>query len=633
MLTFPVDKSDFSAPNGVTYAWDGTDGKWRVKAFRSIDDFIVQLQDQAPAADESKVGDLWFDTSDESLTLFVYTGGEWVPAAPPVSLDGINATIDAALIVQSDLLERVATGEVLQTSVINRLEALEGTVIDGKWYAESRSNPREGGFDITQGGLQSMGDWNAAYLRVHKTDSTGKVFTFTEVSIGDYIRIGAPASTAVYKVTEVVSGSLDWQAFGVELANSTGAPVPDLTYDFEFLPSFDPSAYATIQYVNAQDDLDVKLTGDNFITTSWSIKTSAKTFIRITTNEMKLYNIIDPTNHDDHWAANKGYVDKKADDKLPLAGGTLTGPVDVTGDARIKTKDDEGNVTSTLYPSGLIDSKNEIRIDRSGTEQCFVVKKDGTPRFNIQADGYANFFDNGGVKWKVDGEILSTLYKATSSITQWTAYNGSTIRITAKDSSDSGRTFIDIKTEDHSGDDGADDGYRMKLYHVADPVNPYDAANKRFVEEAAGVLNPPPARFTWKFKGTLDSHDPVDLRPGEFIGPNLASWSSSELKWYFHKQPLNCTKPIWQDRQYENFLAWQTPGPILSMWEVRDGDYLPKIFAKMKRWEIRHGPASTNNGGPHINCDCYTGTDNAQTMSGVSLEREKVYYINFGGIL
>ena len=115
MLTFPADKSDFSAPNGVTYAWDGTDGKWRVKAFRSIDDFIVQLQDQAPAADESKVGDLWFDTSDESLTLFVYTGDEWIPAAPPVSLDGINATIDAALIVQSDLLARVEAGEVVQT--------------------------------------------------------------------------------------------------------------------------------------------------------------------------------------------------------------------------------------------------------------------------------------------------------------------------------------------------------------------------------------------------------------------------------------------------------------------------------------------------------------------------------------
>ena len=54
MLTFPADKSDFPAPNGVTYAWDGVDEKWRVKAFRSIDDFIVQLEDNPPPDSESK---------------------------------------------------------------------------------------------------------------------------------------------------------------------------------------------------------------------------------------------------------------------------------------------------------------------------------------------------------------------------------------------------------------------------------------------------------------------------------------------------------------------------------------------------------------------------------------------------
>ena len=327
MLTFPADKSDFSAPNGVTYAWDGTDGKWRVKAFRSIDDFIVQLQDQAPAADESKVGDLWFDTSDESLTLFVYTGGEWVPAAPPVSLDGINATIDAALIVQNDLLARVESGEIVQTGVLDdlttlqhKVEALEGTVIDGKWYAESRSNPREGGFDITSGGLQSMGDWSADFLRVHKTDSTGKAFTFAEVSTGDYIRIGAPGSTAVYKINEVVSGSLDWQAFSVELANSTGTPIPDLTYDFEFLPSFDPSAYATIQYVDAQDDLDVKLAAVNDVSIGFRIKNGGNTLISTATEgELGLYHVKDPSDGNEGWAANKGYVD---DNFINIAGQT-----------------------------------------------------------------------------------------------------------------------------------------------------------------------------------------------------------------------------------------------------------------------------------------------------------------------
>ena len=128
----------------------------------------------------------------------------------------------------------------------NKVEALEGTVIDGKWYPESRSNPRTGGFDITKNGLQSMSDWDADFIRIHKTDNSGKVFTFAEVGTGDYVRIGAPGSNAVYKITSVPTGSLDWQAFGVEPTNSTGTPVQELVYDFEFLPSFDPSAYATI---------------------------------------------------------------------------------------------------------------------------------------------------------------------------------------------------------------------------------------------------------------------------------------------------------------------------------------------------------------------------------------------------
>ena len=233
--------------------------KWVVKSFRSHDDFLVTLDDDPP--DEPKEGDLWFDTKADELTLYLYTGTEWVPASPPVSLDGIQAQIDSALITQDDLLGRVAAGEGKQKQIENKVAALEGTVVDGKWYAESRSNPREGGFDITTGGLQSMSDWNADYIRIHKTDSTGKAFTFAEVSTGDYIRIGAPGSTAVYKINEVVSGSLDWQAFGVDLANSTAAPIPDLTYDFEFLPSFDPSAYATKEYVDSMDELNVKKTG------------------------------------------------------------------------------------------------------------------------------------------------------------------------------------------------------------------------------------------------------------------------------------------------------------------------------------------------------------------------------------
>ena len=326
LLTFPSDKSDFTAPNGITYTWDVADEKWRVKAFRSQDDILVVVGAAPP--DDPKKGDLWYDSSPDSLKLFVYDGAAWVAATP---LDGVNADIEAINDAIEELQETVADALDVQATLVHKVEALEGTVIDGKWYAESRSNPREGGFDVTTGGLQSMSDWNADFLRIHKTDTTGKVFTFAEVSTGDYIRIGAPGSTAVYKIIGVPSGSLDWQAFEVELANFTGTPIPDLTYDFEFLPSFDPSAYATIQYVDAQDDLDVKLGAVNEVSTGFRIKNDGNTLISTATpGELGLYHVKDPSSGNDGWAANKGYVDTKLGNYVPIDGGP-EGFVNMTG--------------------------------------------------------------------------------------------------------------------------------------------------------------------------------------------------------------------------------------------------------------------------------------------------------------
>ena len=204
-----------------------------------------------------------------------------------------------------------------------------------------------------------MGDWSADFLRVHKTDSTGKAFTFAEVSTGDYIRIGAPGSTAVYKINEVVSGSLDWQAFGVELANSTGTPIPDLTYDFEFLPSFDPSAYATVQYVDAQDDLDVKLAAVNDVSTGFRIKSDGNTLISTATaGELGLYHIKDPSDGNAEWAATKGYVD---DNFINIAGQTDLDPqvfkirqpnLDGAFRSFINIHNGEMNLYNVVTPSG-----------------------------------------------------------------------------------------------------------------------------------------------------------------------------------------------------------------------------------------------------------------------------------------
>ena len=61
--------------------------------------FLACLQTEDVTVSESMPrppyaeGQLWFCTNPEDLTLYIYDGAVWVPAAPPVSLDGIEAGI------------------------------------------------------------------------------------------------------------------------------------------------------------------------------------------------------------------------------------------------------------------------------------------------------------------------------------------------------------------------------------------------------------------------------------------------------------------------------------------------------------------------------------------------------------
>jgi hypothetical protein len=52
----------------------------------------VTLSEAVPRP-PSVAGQLWFCTAPDDLTLYVYDGAVWVPAAPPVSLDGVQSAI------------------------------------------------------------------------------------------------------------------------------------------------------------------------------------------------------------------------------------------------------------------------------------------------------------------------------------------------------------------------------------------------------------------------------------------------------------------------------------------------------------------------------------------------------------
>lgn len=134
---------------------------------RDEDDAPVYVGTNPPVRVEgNKEGDLWWDSSEEEGVLYVWYNnpdgeGYWVPAAPPVSLDGINATIDAALVVQGELQQRVAAGEATQATILERLEQ----EVVSKQYVDSQDDKKfdKTGGDIT-GYVYSKGDNSGYYL-------------------------------------------------------------------------------------------------------------------------------------------------------------------------------------------------------------------------------------------------------------------------------------------------------------------------------------------------------------------------------------------------------------------------------------------------------------------------------------
>lgn len=234
----------------------------------------------------------------------------------------IQETVTDALVTQSDIQGDI---DALETKV----EALEGTVTDGTWRFTSRGTPLQGEFDLLDGtGNKINGNWSLAqFIYFTNPDFLSVNHTFEFLGLEDYIRIGGTGGSAVYRVKSGKTGTDSLVEYQVEHISSNGTVFESIAYDFEFTPGFDPTAYATKSYVDDVADTKVDLTGENEITTAWRIKTAAKSFISITTNEMKLYHVADPTSHDDHWAANKGYVD------------TEVGKVDTKIDSEVETLD------------------------------------------------------------------------------------------------------------------------------------------------------------------------------------------------------------------------------------------------------------------------------------------------------
>ena len=121
----PLVTTEFTAANGITYLWDDDSngpGKWVVKSFLQ-DGVLVDLSPIPPTRpdrpDGPNDGDLWFDTSPDELTLYVYSedSGAWIPAAPSTTLEGRVTELEE----QVNLLNEIVKGSVLKYTFDNNL--------------------------------------------------------------------------------------------------------------------------------------------------------------------------------------------------------------------------------------------------------------------------------------------------------------------------------------------------------------------------------------------------------------------------------------------------------------------------------------------------------------------------------
>ena len=401
-------------------------------------------------------------------------------------IDDIKATIDAALIVQNDLLARVASGEVKQAQIELSLEELSITKGSVSRYQIKGTSfgvaSRNGELYVNSSDPELVTTMSFAPFDLNgapiKPALTGDIVELVEAA--------GTLNTGEVSRFRITSGG-DTQALVVEYLGGNNVFDIDEILEVYIYPQNEETA--SKEYVDSQDALKVNLSGENEITAPWQIKTENKTYITAGSDELRLYHLADPTDRDDGWAANKGYVDGKTaglaseeyvDDAISAIpdtdlSGYLTkeGQQDLDSDvwkvrqpnsegafrSFINIHDGEMNLYNVVTPTG---SSNEKWAANKEYADKKVAKTGGTMTGDLNLDG-------------ADRAI--------------NIENGNRFRLKAKDADGDGRTFVDIQTTDHDGPEAQDAGYRIRIYHLADPTSAYHAANMKYVDDAIASID------------------------------------------------------------------------------------------------------------------------------------------------
>ena len=321
------------------------------------------------------------DNLEETVggTLEDYATEEWVTEQIEnidiPSIDGLASqewVLDQSYITEQVVTDAVSdqaqTQETIDgaqdtkiTTLENKVDALEGTVVEAQFKADARDNPNLGGFVLkTIGNEKTNLFTQASAIILSTTDFTNKPISAESILNGDLVRlVMSPTNYATYKVTgsyvrnDEITIEVEYGTSGSEDFVFDGA-----VYDFTHTTPFDVGSAATKQYVDAQDEVTLNAansyadqaiagidipevstdglmttTGENICASQWKVRAPAQgggnwTYISLagTVGELALNHLRNPSER--HHATNKGWVEDQAyvstDSESPLVNQTIT---------------------------------------------------------------------------------------------------------------------------------------------------------------------------------------------------------------------------------------------------------------------------------------------------------------------
>jgi hypothetical protein len=262
-------------------------------------------------------------------------------------VDGADQAVQEWVVKKNYLVDEGQNAQI--DTLENKVNALEGTVVEAQYKADARDDPQVGSFVLKNMLNEKVLQFNqATYIILSQTDFTNKPLDVSKVMAGDIVRlVMSPSNYANFTVTSVANrnGNINLEVtFGS--AGTEGIVVDGAVYDFTHTTPFDIGAACTKQYSDDQDAVTLKAakdyadaldipdavvtdgflsdTGEQHIKPEWKIRDPNKAYTYITISPsggMGLYHVKDPT--DDAHPVTLGYL-QDGSKTIEISGSTST---------------------------------------------------------------------------------------------------------------------------------------------------------------------------------------------------------------------------------------------------------------------------------------------------------------------